>query len=264
MRNNMIIQFVYGLSFFSLGLVVAMQNRAGSRYRLANRQWALAVFAFVHALADWGLLFIPLRVSPDQSLTIAALWGLRTVLGAISFGFLLYFGLGLLDTGSSRAASILTRFLAPAITVLWLIAFFGYPVLHDDAGVSTWYWVSEAWSRYMLGLPSALIVAYGLMGQVAQLRRDQLHAHVRNLYVSAGFFALYGMTAGLVVPRQNFWPASILNNEFFFHFMGIPIELVRTVIAVGTAIATARLMGVFSVETTRRLYQSERERAILR
>jgi len=263
-RNMIIVQFVYGLSFFSLGLVVAVQYRLGSRYRLARRLWALAVFGFVHAFADWGLVFIPLQARPDQSPTIAALWGLRTLLGAVSFGFLMHFGLGLIGSEGSGVVSQVLRGLAPVITLGWLAAFFGYPLVYQNAGVNTWYWVSETWSRYMLGLPSGLMVAIGLLDQVDELMRDQLHAYVRNLYYSAGFFALYGLTAGLVVPRQGFWPASVLNTDAFLNTVGVPIELFRAIAAIGTVGATSRLMGVFHVETTRRIYHAEEERTILR
>lgn len=264
LHNMIIVQFVYGLSFFSLGLVVAVQYRVGSRFVLADRLWALAGFAFVHAFADWGLVFIPLQARPDQSPTIAALWGLRTVLGAVSFGFLMHFGLGLIVSRRATTAATVIRRVAPVITLVWLIAFFGYPLVYQDAGVNTWYWVSEAWSRYMLGLPSGLIVALGLLRQVEDLRDDQLHAYVRYLYFSAGFFMLYGLTAGLIVPRQAFWPASVLNTEAFLQVVGFPIEILRTLTAVGTVGATSRLMGVFNVETTRRLYQAEKERVIVR
>lgn len=263
-QNIIVVQFIYGLSFFSLGLVVSVQRSPGSRYRLARRLWALAAFAFVHAFADWGLVFIPLQARPDQSSAIATLWGLRTVLGAISFGLLMHFGVGLLMVERSGIRAMIIKALAPTLTVGWLLAFFAFPLVHQDVGLNTWYWVSEVWSRYMLGLPSGAAVALGLLKQEAELRRDRLHAYARNLYASAVFFALYGLTAGLVVPRQTFWPASVINSEAFMRVVGIPVELVRTLTVIGTVIYTTRLMGVFRVETARRLYQSEQERAVLR
>ncbi len=164
----------------------------------------------------------------------------------------------------SRIAALISSTLAPTITAGWLIAFFGFPVIHPDVTLTTWYWISEAWSRYMLGLPSAAMVALGLVRQEAELKRDRLHAYARNLHFSALFFALYGLTAGFVVPRQSFWPASAINNEVFMRLFGIPIELVRTVLVIGTAVYTTRLMWVFSVEAARRLYESEQERVVLR
>jgi signal transduction histidine kinase len=263
-ENIITVRFVYGLSFFSLGLIVSMQYRAHSRYRLARGLWALAVFAFIHAAADWGQVFIPLHPWERDLPILSALWGLRTMLGAVSFGFLLYFGLRLIRPEVPGWQAQLNRFLAPALTSGWVLAFFLYPLVKAEAGLQTWYWVSEVWSRYMLGLPACAVAAYGLVRQAGELRQDQLHAQVRSLYASAGFLILYGLTAGVVVPRQSFFPASLLNVENFFELTRMPVEIFRAAAAVGTAICTAKLLSIFNIETTRRLFQSEEERAIFR
>ncbi|HLO04701.1 MAG TPA: histidine kinase [Symbiobacteriaceae bacterium] len=241
-----------------------MQYRAHSRYRLARGLWALAVFAFVHAAADWGHVFIPLHPGDRDLLLVEALWGLRTMLGAISFGALLHFGLCLIGPERPRWLAMLSRFLAPTLTGGWLIGFFLYPLLRKEAGLQTWYWVSEVWSRYMLGLPACLLAAYGLIEQAGELRRDHLHAQVRSLYASAAFLILYGLTAGVVVPKQPFFPASLLNAENFFRLTHLPVEIFRAAAAIGMSIFTARLLSIFNIETTRRLFQSEEERAIFR
>jgi len=263
-RNIIIVRFVYGLSFFSLGLVVGMQHRPDSRYRLAKGLRKLAAFALIHAFADWGLVFIPLQARPDDSQALATLWGLKTVLVSISFGFLMDFGVGLLAARHQSEPHALTRWFAPLLTSAWLVAFFLYPLVREDAGISQWYFVSEIWSRYMLGLPASIAAALALADQADELRRDRLHAHVRSLYLSAGFFMIYALTSGLVVPRHSFWPASVINAEAFLQLTHVPIELVRTSAVMGCAFFTARVLGIFNLETTHRIYRSEGERAILR
>lgn len=260
--NMLVVRFVYGLSFFSLGLTISLQYRSHSRYRLAGGLWALAAFAFLHAFADWGLVFIPLQGQSHHPQVTAVFWGFKTILGAVSFGFLLHFGIGLVGGRWRMAAHPLARLVAPLITAGWLVAFFVWPLVNDNTTLNTWYWVSEVWSRYMIGLPAAALVAAGLIGQKEDLKRDELHSQVRDLYGSACFFLIYGLTAGLIVPPQPFWPASFLNSETFADLLHIPVEVVRTVATMGTAFFTARLMSVFNVETARRLYQSEEERTI--
>ncbi|MGE5590730.1 MAG: sensor histidine kinase [Bacillota bacterium] len=258
----LVVRFVYGLSFFTLGLVVSLQQARRSRYSLASGLWALAAFAFLHAFADWGLVFIPLRAQPQHSPAVAALWGFRTMVAAVSFGFLMYFGASLLAAGAPRRLSLVARAAAPLLTGAWLLAFFAYPLIDKGAGVRGWYLVSEVWSRYLLGLPASLAVAAGLLRQTAELRRDQLFAQVHSLRTSAAFFALYGAAAGLVVPAQGFWPASVLNTEVFVRLIGVPIELFRAAAAIGTAYYTSLLMGIFRIETTRRLTTAEQEKAV--
>ncbi len=263
-QNMVIVHFVYGLSFFSLGLVITAQYWSRSRYHMAQGLWALAAFAFIHAFAVWGLVFIPLQAQPDQSRTVATLWGLRTVLTAVSFGFLLHFGIQLLEPRQPSAPHPPLRGIAPGVTILWLLSFFGYPLLRHETDINTWYWVSEVWSRYMIGLPAGVLVAMGLVRQRAELRSERLHVYIPTLYASAAFYALYGLTTGLVVPRQEFWPASVINSEAFFTAVGIPVEIFSITASAGAAICTARLMRIFKLETDRRLYQSEEERAIFR
>lgn len=257
------VRFVYGLSFFSLGLVVSLQPHWRSRYHLAKGLWALALFAFLHAFADWGLVFIPLRTQVEQSAAVAVLWGFRTMLGAASFGFLLHFGTTLLGSWLRGRAALAAKLLAPLISAVWMAAFFVYPLVHQHAGIGTWYLVSEVWSRYLLGLPAGLAVAVGLIAQRQELQRDHMQMYVRSLNFSALFFLLYGLTGGLVVPRQPFWPASLVNSENFLRYVGVPIEIIRTATAIGIAYYTASLVGIFAVETSRRLYRAEEERAIL-
>ncbi len=263
-KNIIIVRFVYGLSFFSLGLVVSMQHRADSRYRLAKGLRKLAAFALVHAFADWGLVFIPLQAHPDDSQALATLWGLKTILISISFGLLLDFGVGLLATRHRAQPHPVTRWIAPLITGAWLVAFFLYPLIREDAGLSQWYFISEIWSRYMLGLPAGMVAAIALADQADDLRKDRLHAYVRSLYLSAAFFMVYGLTSGLVVPKHGFWPASIINTEAFLQFTNIPIEIFRTAAVIGCAFFTARVLGIFNIETAHRIYRLEEERAILR
>lgn len=263
-QNMLVVRFVYGLSFFTLGLVVSLQQARRSRYSLASGLWALAAFAFLHAFADWGLVFIPLRAQPQHSPAVVALWGFRTMVAAVSFGFLMYFGASLLATGAPRRMSLAARAAAPLLTGVWLLAFFAYPLIDKGAGVRGWYLASEVWSRYLLGLPAALSVAAGLLRQTSELRRDHLFAQVHSLRASAVFFMLYGAAAGLIVPAQDFWPASVLNTETFLRLTGVPIELFRAAAAIGTAYYTSLLMGIFRIETTRRLTSAEQEKAVYR
>ncbi|HMG80958.1 MAG TPA: GGDEF domain-containing protein, partial [Xanthobacteraceae bacterium] len=50
------------------------------------------------------------------------------------------------------------------------------------------------------------------------------------IYAAVGF-AFYAVTAGLVVPASSFWPASQLNYGSFERVTGIPIQLVRGLLA---------------------------------
>ena len=57
--NRGIILFVYGLTFFELGVAIAFQSRHYSRLDLARSLSWLAAFGLTHALYVWGELFSP-------------------------------------------------------------------------------------------------------------------------------------------------------------------------------------------------------------
>lgn len=259
--NLLLVRFLYGLSFFGLGMVVALQPRPFSRYRLAGALPSLATFAFLHAFGDWGLVFIPLQV--ESGAVPAFLVGLKTVVSAVSFGFLLHFGVSLLQ----RTFALLNRrwlgWLPLGLTLFWLLAFMFYPIVVATADIAQWFAVSEVWARYLLGLPASLVASLALLTQRDELRRDGLVIHIASLYSLSAVFAGYGLAAGLVVPDQPIWLASIVNTERFIRWFGIPVELIRAAAGLLIALFTYRLLDIFNVETARRLQQVEEERAVL-
>jgi hypothetical protein len=90
--NAIIVQFVYGLAFFVLGLAIALQSRHSSRLDLARGLSWLAAFGFIHAFVEWGDLFIPLQTTYLNADFITALRHVHLLLLGISFACLFEFG----------------------------------------------------------------------------------------------------------------------------------------------------------------------------
>ena len=94
--NRDTILFVYGLVFFTLGLMIALQSRRYSRLDLARSLKWLAAFGFAHGLHEWGDLFIPIQATTLGETAIQILLFIQLLLLSISFAFLLEFGIALL------------------------------------------------------------------------------------------------------------------------------------------------------------------------
>ena len=62
-NNRDLILFVYGMIFFTLGLMIALQSRRYSRLDLARSLKWLAAFGLIHGLHEWGDLFIPIQAA---------------------------------------------------------------------------------------------------------------------------------------------------------------------------------------------------------
>ncbi len=69
--NHIIILFIYGQVFFVLGLAIFLQSRRHSRLKLARDLRWLASFGILHAMHEWGLVFIPIQAEYMPHFVIA-------------------------------------------------------------------------------------------------------------------------------------------------------------------------------------------------
>lgn len=260
--NMPAVNFAYALAFFTLGIGITLQGRLReTRFSLARALPALAGFATVHALADWGGVFIPLYATLVGEPVTGILSGVKTVATAVSFGFLLEFGVLLLVLDRP-----LERWVRPGpavLTVFWVALFLAYPVLRPETDLHDWFGAGEVWARYLLGFPAATLAAGGLAfhrAEIGRCGRGQWLPHLRGASLS---FAVYAIAAGLIVPRQPFFPASVLNEDWFLSFFGFPVRLLRGAAGLGVTVFMLRLLDIFKWEVEVRLRRMEEERAIL-
>lgn len=259
--NMTVVLFAYGLSFFAMGLAVALQSRRPSELRMARRLPLLGTFGILHALASWGLVFIPIQRTYTPPAVVIALEALYALLTAFTFTFLLSFGAHLLADTHARLWPI--RYLPALLTTVWTVSFFVYPLTLGPRQYSQWLVVSDTWARYILGVPGAVLAALALGQQFEEFHRLGMQRLVRQLEWAIFSFVGYAVTGGLVVPRTGFFPARFLNAESFFQATGIPIELLRAVSGLGIAYFMIRVMEMFDIEAARRMEEVQRMRAVL-
>ncbi|MBU4448493.1 MAG: PAS domain S-box protein, partial [Proteobacteria bacterium] len=179
----------------------------------------LALFGFIHGFNEW--LDLMALVVGDGVWFGALRWAVMTA----SFLCLVEFGRLSLMRGQSRGPG---RWL---LVVLALAAGLG--------GMSGWSGLNAA-TRYFLGLVGSLGAAWALF---AEARQADSRCRLSLLAGSVGFI-LYGLATGVVVPQAGFWPAITLNYETFTSLTGLPIQLVRGLLAVWIA---AMSVGYFQV-----------------
>lgn len=241
------VRFVYGLIFYTLAITILQQTRHRSAYFLSKALIWLAAFAGIHGFADWGLVFIAIR---EQAVGASAeLLMFRSLAVVVSFGLLLQFGLVLLLEHSPHRvwSSIVPSVVSALFVVLMVWSTYG-PTSYAWSALDV-----KVFARYFMGATAAALSAWGLLTQVEIFRRDRLGEHVRYLYGAAACFIAYGVLAGLIVPERSYFPASMLNEQLFFRLTGVPIEVARGLAILGLTYFTVRLMGIFQVESQRRL-----------
>ena len=113
----------------------------------------------------------------------------------------------------------------------WVYAALALPVV--AAGVMGGVGAANAMGRYTFGLVSALGTAWVFMRRAGSESPD-----TRRLWMfAAAGVGLYGVAAGLIVPSAHFWPANSANEASFAAATGIPIQLIRGLLAAWIAIS---------------------------
>lgn len=207
--------FFYGLAFLLLGATCW----AIARRRTDERHWPLlAAFGLVHGLAEWlDLSALILGDSPTFS-------AVRIGVMAASFVFLAEFG-RLQMAGRSW---VLGRW--AYLPVLGLIALVGHFGGLTEAGIV---------SRYTLGFSGSLAASCALA-----IRANHLSGSGRvSARAAAVGLALYAVATGAIVPAAPFWPANVVNSTAFTALTGVPIQLIRGILACWIAFAVWAIWG---------------------
>ncbi|MBI5240123.1 MAG: response regulator [Elusimicrobia bacterium] len=236
--------FFYGLAFVVAGLLIAVQRRDLGDHRVSRVVALLAAFAGLHGLHEWSDLW---ELSRGYDPLVHPV---GVVLLTASFVFLYEFGRS--ACAMSRPASRLaSRWSTAALTAACL-------ALMAAGGREP-----EVWPRYLLALPGGLLAAAGLGLHIGENPALQSPMARRCLKADAVALGAYALLAGLVVPRADFFPASVLNEETFLRLCGLPVPVLRSLCAVAVAAATWRLLFFFSREANERLRreQAPREQA---
>jgi signal transduction histidine kinase len=289
--NRIIVLSIYGQVFFVLGLAIALQSRKRSALPLARTLPWLAAFGIVHALAEWGYLFVPVQSGFLPPGLIQVLLVAQLALKAASFALLMQFGAELLLTyrraGHEPHSGFLgqpwLRLVPSAAFVLWAFGTIALSIrlgpfplpdtlawLEEGAiranlqAVGPPLFVGDVLARYMLALPGAVAVMVGLRRTAAALDPVARPPVGFALRVAAVAFALYAVLGGLVPMPAPIPPADLLNTETVLVNLGIPIEVLRSVAGLLIAVAVVRSLDLFEQETDRALADARRRELLLR
>ncbi|WP_130471856.1 response regulator [Candidatus Magnetaquicoccus inordinatus] len=203
------IYFVYGLAFLIMG-VVCWVMPAEKAHPFSWR--ILSIFGLTHGLGEWlELLDMALSGSPIVR-TIC------TILYTLSFLALAEFALRTMLLQRQRHYR-------PGGSLLLLLVSAGV-----SASMNGSYFMEII--RYMINLPSCLAIAW-LFWHAEQMVEARQHFWLRWAALS---IAGYGIAGGLIVKKAPFWPASVLNTDWFLSWSGMPIQVLRAAIAISLSV----------------------------
>jgi signal transduction histidine kinase len=252
-----VIYFLYGLAFYSMGLALLVESGRASELGFARSMRLLAGFGLLHGIHEWiDMAERLLAVYHDASLHIWLLW-LRVAILVTSFLALLAFGEHLLARERDRCRPVWRLTVGAAIwyVISCIVVRITYQL--DDVA---WMQSSDVLARYILGIPSGTLACLALWRQRAIFREQGMARFVRDLTIAALALALYGIVGQFFTRPSAIFPSMLLNSDLFFQVTGFPIQLFRALMAAAVAISMIRVLRALEVENQQRLDSIERAR----
>lgn len=241
-----LIYFLYGLAFFSMGLLVMVEGGRSSDARLRRALRPLAAFGLVHAANEWIELYV-LAATTGQPIP-AWLSCLRLAMLAFSFVSLAAFGSYLMAT---KAVALRLILIVPlGLESIWA---FGLLLLRGKFPAPGIWGVADVWTRYSLAIPAALLAAIGLVIQQRVFRQAGLVSFGRDALWAAVAFGWYGLVGQIFVQSTSLPPSNIINQTLFESLFGFPVQLFRAALAMLASFFVIRFLRAFQVEIERQI-----------
>lgn len=234
LKNNLdVIFFFYGLAFVVLGMSIFIQLRVTkkSKFKLLNILPLLTWFGLTHGLNEFVDMF---EIIKGELLLFKVI---GPIFLFISYFFIFMFGYQLTGISTKKL-----RYWSPSLIV---VLFLGLPLVVGATDFINW----KISARYFLGFTGAILSSVGIILYYKNEYRKLEQAQVRRYFVSAAIsFGVYGIIGGLIVPKADFFPASMFNNDSFIALVGIPVQFFRAICAIGIAWSMWYIIDIFNFE----------------
>ena len=241
--NMAVIYFVTGLAFFTTGLIVWLETSRSPAVQAVRVMPLLAGFGIVHGSHEWLEMFW--LMAPQELGGPVGI--LRLVVLGASFALLAEFGVRLLMADEDRSPWRMARWVfltafATGMVVVWL-------AWGGQEGVWS---ASDAWCRYSLAIPGALLAAGGLFRRSRLLTAEDAGV-ARDMQIGGSALVIYGVVGQLFVGQSPLPPSTVVNGAWFMDTFHFPAQLLRSAMAVIVAVSTVRTVRLFEWQRQRRL-----------
>jgi len=247
--------FVYGLAFFSMGLVMSFET--GRSPILVERRFLipLAVFGLLHGLHEWFEMFLLQSGGYGVSDYSILAW-LRIALLVASFSALLIFGLQLINPKRELFRKGYPKWIGGMIVyILFILVLSGSIwISHRDIVAHI-----DMVARYLLAIPGSMIAGVALYRESNRAIQQSMPELKDPLRLAAGGFLIYALSQ-VFVPAADIFPANIVNSTNFLNATGIPIQIIRAAMAIMITFGLIRSVQWIETERQRRLQSAQQAR----
>lgn len=239
--------FLYGLTAFTMGLVVLLRGRGDSKIALGHQLYWLGGYSLLTSVFSWGQMFEHGWIV-TQTLDPASLFILLSL--AASGVALVRFGAGLIAEAGPLPLWLSLLPIALLVPATLLIAY-GIVVVLTASDIET---SLIQWSRYLLLLPGGILAAVGFIRQWARLKQAE-NAPPSGILLATGVaFLVNTFFTGAVTENAG------LSSEQIAALTGVPIETWRLLLIVLLTVLITRSMHVFEVERQQEIERLEEAR----
>jgi hypothetical protein len=163
--NLLLIYFIYGLAFYSMGLAMLLESRRSPLLAEARVLRPLALFGLLHGTHEWLEMALLQRQSLGLPMPDLVLW-VRLTLLVVSFTSLLLFSLRTLRP-DDRWFSF--KLVSPGLILICLYLILALAVRFPQNGnIPAWIERADVLARYLLAVPGAGLAALALERQSRQ------------------------------------------------------------------------------------------------
>lgn len=248
-----VIYFFYGLAFFSMGLLVAMEGGRSTDARLRMALRPLAGFGLVHAAHEWLEMFYAMGHFGE---VFRALFPFMA-LSLLAFSFLSLAAFGAYLVLGSESTWRVSLIIPLALEAVWVFGLLKYKSIYPPTEM---YAIADVWTRYSLAIPAGLLAASGLIVQQHAFRRAGLVRFGRDSLWASVAFGWYSLVGQIFTAPSRLPPSNFLNTQLFFDIFGFPVQLLRAVTAVFASIFVIRFLRAFQVESDRKIAELQEAR----
>ncbi len=254
MLTYIIIYFLYGLAFFSMGILVALEGGRSSDERLRKALRPLLGFGVVHGIHEFLKMFDVILIELGHT-SHPYLVGVELAMLAFSFLSLAAFGAFLLS--KTETAQRISLIVPLALETIWVFGLAVFRGLYSPAEMLS---VADVWTRYSLAIPASVLAAIGLLAQQRAFRHAGLVRFGQDSLWAAVAFGWYGLIGQLFTTPSPLFPSAFLNEGLFLNLFGFPVQIFRAVTASAASLFVIRFLRAFQVETDRKITELQEGR----
>ena len=248
-----IVLFIYGLSFFVLGVLVLFVRTKESEIFFARKIWLLGVFALFHAFVEW--VFLYMYIFPEFETILSPI---KASLLLVSYLFLFEFSRFILRESFKDERSKLhfmhILYAAPVIYTISLSSLLTLIIINPSLDGTI------AAIRYTYGFLGSLFLGIGLYYYGESLKKSASVERLKIYFKIPGIaFIFYGLFAGIAVSPVDYFPGNVINTVWFLETFGIPVQLFRALCALVITISSIKALQIFSDEINLKLSSSLRQ-----